>query len=193
MLDIYNKQSGFTLIELMIGVVIIAILFSLGAPNLMAWLQNAQIRTAAESLSTGLQLARAEAVRRNTNIYFQIPGINNVDSSWTVGCVNPPIDPLTGMPAKDSNGVENCPGVIHSHSGSEGTSNAQISANIANVTFNGLGRANNQMTITVVNLTGGQCQSNNGPMRCLSIMVVTGGQIRMCNPAYAYATNPQGC
>jgi len=48
------------------------------------------------------------------------------------------------------------------------------------------------MTINISNPIGGECQINNGPMRCLNILVATGGQVRMCNPSMP-SDNPQGC
>ncbi len=189
MLILRHNQSGFTLVELLIGIVIVAILVSAGAPSFMIWIQNSQIRTAAESISSGLQLARAEAVRRNANIQFALTGTANVDSTWTVGCATPVAD-------LNLDGVADCPAVIQSRAGSEGTANAMVSANNADVTFNGLGRAsnatNNALTINITNPTGGTCQVGNGPMRCLDVRVATGGQVRMCNPAIS-SSNPQGC
>lgn len=71
------RQLGFTLIELMIGVVVLAILLSIGLPNFQNWILNAQIRTAAESVRNGLQRARAEAVARNTNVEFALLGADD--------------------------------------------------------------------------------------------------------------------
>ena len=58
--------------ELLIGIAIIGILLALAAPNFAVWIQNSKIRTAAESIQNGLQLARAEAVRRNAQVRFQL-------------------------------------------------------------------------------------------------------------------------
>lgn len=189
MLNPVNNSNGFSLIELLVGVIILAIIASAGAPNFLAWIQNSQIRTAAESISSGLQLARAEAVRRNANIYFSLNGTANVDSSWRFGCVTPVAD-------LDADGVADCPTIIQSRSGSEGTDNAQVASNSATVTFNGLGRSSNStnstLIINITNPTGGECLQNNGEMRCLNVMVALGGQIRMCNPALS-GSNPQGC
>ncbi len=182
MLVAKRNARGFSLIELAVGLAILAFLVAMGAPSFMTWIQNAQLRTAAESISGGLQLARAEAVRRNTNVQFTLPGN---DASWTLGCAVP-VGDLNG------DGLEDCPAVIQSRTGLEGTKNAVVGADIPTVTFNGLGRASNAMTVNVTNPTGGGCMAANGPMVCLNIVVATGGQIRMCNPALPN-TNPQGC
>jgi type IV fimbrial biogenesis protein FimT len=165
--------------------VILAILMSVGTPSFMAWIQNTQLRTAAETLTSGLQMARTEAVRRNTSVQFTLNGTVNTDSGWTVGCVNPVAD-------LNADGVLDCPAVIQSRTGSEGTSNAVVNADVANVTFAGLGRATNAMTIDITNPKGGTCMGAGGQMRCLRILVTTGGSVRMCNPALP-SSNPQGC
>jgi len=195
-----HNQLGFTMIELMIGVAILAILFSVAAPSFQTWIQNTQLRTAAESISNGLQLARAEAVRRNTNVIFSLNGATNVDSSWTVACATPVAD-LTVA------GIADCPGpglsaplktFIQSHSGSEGTANASVSTNNPDytVTFSGLGRASypisSMLKISIANTTGGTCQFAGGTMRCLDVFVATGGQILMCK-ASTSTTPPTPC
>src|SRR5882672_5111861 len=65
-------RRGFTIVEVMISLVVIGVLLALGAPGFIEWLQNQQIRAAAEATLNGLQVARGEAVRRNTRVRFQI-------------------------------------------------------------------------------------------------------------------------
>jgi type IV fimbrial biogenesis protein FimT len=185
----YN-QRGFTLVELMIGVVIMGILLAAAIPNYKDWIQNAQIRTAAESISAGLQLARAEAIRRNKSVQFTLTGL---DSSWTFGCVNWDTDG-DGL-ADDidpADGVDDCPSAVQSRDGREGTNNAVIAVDNAQIVFNGLGRAAPIMTVNVSNPAGGACLPA-GTMRCLNNTVTAGGQIRMCDPLLSILTDPQGC
>ena len=67
-----NAMRGFSLIELIVGMAILGILMSLGIPAFSDWMRNARVRTTAESALNGLQLARAEAVRRNTTVGFYL-------------------------------------------------------------------------------------------------------------------------
>jgi type IV fimbrial biogenesis protein FimT len=196
-----HSQRGATLIELMIGLVITAMLFTAGAPAFSEWIQNTRIRNSAESILNGLQLARAEAVRRNSQVQFQLVGN---DASWTIGCTN-----ITTT----------CPdATIQSRSSTEGsatsilvtTTETDASTNAAaalavftdTLVFNGLGRitttsltAGDNATLDISNPGIDNCISDNPPgaMRCLRIVVSTGGQIRMCNPALNLTNNPQGC
>jgi type IV fimbrial biogenesis protein FimT len=172
-----NLQQGVSMIELMVGLVIVAILLGIGAPSLGIWIQNGKIRTATEAIQNGLQLARSEAIHRNTSVQFALSGTANVDSSWTIGCVTPVAD-LNG------DGVDDCPANIQSHAGAEGTTNTKVNADVAGVAFSALGRAGSSMTINVTNAAGGS------PLR---IVVSTGGLIRMCDPSLVYPANPKGC
>jgi len=63
-------SRGVTLIELAVVLAVVAILFSQAAPAFSAWVHNTQVRTAAESIQNGMQLARAEAIRRNRSVMF---------------------------------------------------------------------------------------------------------------------------
>ncbi len=186
MLTVRHNLRGFTLVELVVGIAILGILFALAAPNFRTWIQNRQLSTAAESISTGLQLARAEAVRRNTNVSFTLAGPTSGD--WTVGCVTPVGD-------LDVDGVDDCPANIQAHQTSKEAPHAEIAASEASVIFSGLGRATivaAPLTIALTNTTGGTCKAAGGPMRCLNVVVAAGGQVRMCNPYFPHS-NPQGC
>ena len=76
-----RPHRGASLIELMVGITLLALLVGLGVPTFSEWLQNARIRAAAESIQTGLQQAKAEAVRRNRPARFQL--VSSLDGSCT--------------------------------------------------------------------------------------------------------------
>jgi type IV fimbrial biogenesis protein FimT len=83
-----SKQQGVTITEIMVSVSVLAIIMTIGIPSVSMWMQNTQIRSTAESILTGLQLARAEAVRQNirTSFQFSTPAGNSCNSKacWTV-------------------------------------------------------------------------------------------------------------
>ena len=190
-----NRQAGMTLIELMIGIVVLGILLALGVPTFSRWTQSSQIRNAAEAIHNGLMLARAEAVRRNTAVRFQFVttttsacALSDTGANWVVS-----LDSAAGKcDAAPSDNVD--PRIVQVRSAAEGSRNAAVNAGgVSLITFNGTGQATGgaPAAINVTNPTGGACAAA-GPMRCMRVNVATGGQIRMCDPARA-ADDPQGC
>ena len=186
MLAIRHNLHGFSLIELIIGLAIFGVLVSAAAPNINTWVQNRQLSSAAESISAGMQLARSEAVRHNAPVGFTLA--STTSANWTVGCVTPVGD-------LDGDGMPDCPANIQSHQVSQNSPHAVIAADAANVVFTGLGRATvaAPLTIAITNPKGGACVAAGGPMRCLNVLVMQGGQVRMCDPHYSLSSNPQGC
>ena len=190
-----NRQAGMTLIELMIGIVVLGILLALGVPTFSRWTQSSQIRNAAEAIHNGLMLARAEAVRRNTAVRFQLVttttsacALSDTGTNWVVSLDSP----AGACDAAPSDNV--APRIVQVRSAAEGSRNAAVNAGgVSLITFNGTGQATGgaPAAINVTNPTGGACAPG-GPMRCMRVTVATGGQIRMCDPARA-ADDPQGC
>jgi type IV fimbrial biogenesis protein FimT len=190
-----HAQSGVTLVELSIGMAIVALLLLVGMPSFGTWIQNTEIRNAAEAIQNGLQLSRAEALRRNTSVQLVLTSVlgGGVGSDWTISCVTPIAD-------VDGDGIADCPGTgmvpteIQKRPATEGSRNAAVAAAQSTVVFNGLGRMTTPAVaanIVITNPTGGTCATT-GPMRCLSVVVSIGGQVRMCDPALA-STDPRGC
>lgn len=197
MLNRARRQAGVTLVEAMIGLTLAGILIALAVPSFQSGNQNRQIRTAAEAIQNGLQVARTEALRRNRVVKFELVAPNG----WRVGC--DPVDPtvIDGQPA--------CPETLQARDASEGSRNAAVDRLTVNVgtgaesgsfeelKFTPLGRVSslsavNNAVFRVTNPQGGPCSAQGGEMRCLAIIVTTAGQIRMCDPAVG-APDPRAC
>lgn len=181
-----RRPAGFTLIELMVGLAIIALALSLGIPSMSTWLQSNQIRNAAESIQNGLQLTKAEAVRRNTGVQFTLSSLTATGAAdWSVTCVTPSADcPGAGMTETE----------IQKYSALEGAPAARVSAPQATIVFTGMGRVSPaaNIAIDITNPNAGTCAASGGNMRCLRVVVSAGGHIRMCDPALP-SSNPRGC
>ena len=63
-----RQQSGFTLYEVMIVVVLIGIILSIGVPNMQEFVRNSRLTSTSNDLLASFQQARSEAARSKTNI-----------------------------------------------------------------------------------------------------------------------------
>ena len=62
------KQSGFTLVELMFTITVLAVLLGIGVPNFRDFIRNSRMTAAANDLLADLNLARSEAVKRRVAV-----------------------------------------------------------------------------------------------------------------------------
>jgi type IV fimbrial biogenesis protein FimT len=63
-----RHQSGFTLYELMITVVVIGVILAMGLPNFGDFAQNSRMSGTANDLHSSFLLARSEAARAKSNV-----------------------------------------------------------------------------------------------------------------------------
>jgi len=157
-------QAGFTLIEMLIGIAIIALLMLAALPNFRIWMQNTQIRTASEGILNGLQFARAEAVRRNANVELEMVDV----SGWN---------------AK----LASTSAIIQTRTSGEGSGNATVTVKpdgATKTTFNGLGRqvANADGSESITHMKIDTTTISASDTRELCITVGSGGIIRLCDP-----------
>jgi type IV fimbrial biogenesis protein FimT len=76
------KKSGFTLMQLVLVMVLLAILAAVSIPNFLSWLPKYRLKSAARDLYSNLQLAKMSAVRANQKCrveYFKNPDRYTVD------------------------------------------------------------------------------------------------------------------
>jgi type IV fimbrial biogenesis protein FimT len=165
-----GQQRGFTIIELMTALVILAVAFMLVAPSISTWMQNAHVRTVAESIQDGLQKAHNEALQRNGRVEFTL----NTDTSWTV---------VAHIPGSADETVESRPA-------SEGSSSAvTVTLNPVGATaiFNGLGLLDNAAPLHTVDVAAASAT------KALRVEITPGGQVRMCDPAVTTSSDPRRC
>ena len=205
-------SRGVTLIELAVVLVITAILFAQAAPHFSAWIQNVQVRTAAESIQNGLQLARSEAIRRNRAVMFWLTSngttpANPQTGDWLIGCMNPVGAGVQPEAAGDCPGSHTSVGTPTAYNwiqrqtaAGQQTATAQVTAvdtngNAANnVTFNSLGlvmpNTDQSPSIAQIDVTNPALATSLArPLR----VTVSGGDIRMCDPNLSLTNDPRGC
>lgn len=199
---IRHCQRGFTLVELMIGIALLAIILAISGPSFGIWMKNSQIRNMSEAMQNGIQLARAEAVRRNAQVRFQL--VTSVTDSCALATAGPnwivSMDSAVGACGSTNmadDAAPAAPRVIQARSASEGSQSAVVAASQSTIVFNGLGRVTptpaSDITIDVTNPSGGGCMAASGPMRCLRLAVGAGGQVRMCDPRSSFSGSSEGC
>lgn len=209
---------GFTIIELMVTIAIVAIILMLGVPSFSSLLQNHKLTSAAKSFTEGLQVARTEAIRRNTSVEFvlssaPLTGVADNDAAGAVQSVTGPnwvvrvpsgTGPVTyaaveAKAAQDSSaGTATSVTVVGAVA-----SGAPVSTTFAGtIAFNGLGvpldnsgslNTAGAYVLRVENPGGGTCAAAGGQMRCMQIRVRPGGQIQLCDPAVTDARDSRSC
>lgn len=129
MLGLRPQPRGFTLLELLIVMAIIAIVATLAAPSFNDVLERQRVRTVADTLRGSIDLARSEAVKRNTAI-----AVSRIDDNWNKGWqLTDGAEVIYTAPAQPS---------------------ATITASHSAVQFAGNGRANVSASFSIVPASG---------------------------------------
>lgn len=69
-LKVVARQKGFSLIEMMVVIAIMAIVASIAAPSLVSMINSTKQSTVASQVVTDLNRARSEAIKRNSRVLF---------------------------------------------------------------------------------------------------------------------------
>jgi type IV fimbrial biogenesis protein FimT len=183
---------GVNIIELMIAIAIMSVMVMLGLPTMTEYLRNSSVRAAAETILNGTQLARSEAIRRNSAVEFVLiavaPSVANVSAALSNA------GPHWMVRVFQTAGVYTAADFIQGGD-TFSTPNVLINADTASFNFGGLGRTNlpGDNVIRVTYPSGGDCVNAGGTVRCLNIVVKIGGQIRMCDPAVTTVGDTRAC
>lgn len=78
---LHSDSVGFTLIELMVTVALIAVTLTLAAPSFSAFQRNAAVNALGNSLVANINSARGEAMKRGQNAFVVPKG----DTGWQGG------------------------------------------------------------------------------------------------------------
>lgn len=91
-----TTQRGFTLLELMATIAVLAIVLSLAAPSMRTAIEKRRTTAAAEEVYSQLQLARSEAIARSQPVFMNLAG----GATWAIGVSNDATcDPSDNVPA----------------------------------------------------------------------------------------------
>jgi len=171
-------HRGFTLIEMMIALVIIALLALLAAPMYGEMIANTEVRNASENILMGLRTAQGEAIKLNAPAKFKLDS-----TGWNVYVTDP-----------DTNDFDAT--AWRSYLFAEGAKRATVTATGGSeVTFNGLGQIVKNVDgvdiLTQVDVTTSAI-SNPRTLRILVGTGAVGAGMKMCDPSYP-VDDPVGC
>jgi type IV fimbrial biogenesis protein FimT len=199
-----TRASGFTLVELMVTITLLAILMAAAMPAFSTWVRNGKLRAASEALQSGIRLAQAEALRRNRQVVLTLTDdkvtADNFSSQdaiadgkfWSLGTV-------AAFAGDNAEFIES--GIL-----TDVAADVQITGPAA-LCFNAMGRVvGNQSpglgdvacelpsgTPAVQAYDIGFASPVSGEDRRFRVTVALGGQVRLCDRDKSLTTDPDGC
>lgn len=157
-----RSNNGFTLIELMVTIAIMAIIAVIAAPALQGFVDKTRLKGATDRLYADMQFARSEAVKRNSNVSISF----STGSNWCYG--------IHAGGACNCSTANSCNIKTVSHSEFNGITLDSATFTSSATTFNPvLG------TLSVAGLA--RLGSSGGKQACVHMSVI--GQVRLCSPA----------
>jgi prepilin-type N-terminal cleavage/methylation domain-containing protein len=171
MLANYKIQNGFTLIEMMITLVVVAVLLAVVAPSFNDFFVKNRLKQAAEEIYGLMAKAKAETVTRNMDLTL------NVDSgAWCVGYAAAAGCTCSPVPAPDDVGACAVPvgspavNVLQVIDGADFT-DVNVTSGDMGFTFDSV---RGTTAANTINLTAGAWS--------LNVVVSPAGRVRLCAP-----------
>lgn len=191
-----RRTHGFSLVEIVVVLGIMAILLGLGLPSYRGMMANQRLLSNVEVFMAGIQMARGEAVKLNQRVEFIL-----TDVAPTAASVATTSTSTTGrnwivraLAAGGNTFIEGKSGAEGAGSTTSTDSPIVLTGSIAAITFDGFGvpvGLGSTATFDFSYPQAGACAPT-GPIRCLRVRISRGGQTRMCDPAAA-ATDTRAC
>ncbi len=173
-------SSGVTLVELLVGIAIVAIVLLFAMPHYATFMDNTRVRNVTESLANGVRQAQLEAVKRNERVKFVL-----TSDGWEVRDV-------------ETNGLLLSEAVLEKAASTAPVVVAEP-VGVSEITFSGLGRAlvrnppDDTEPIGRIKVT----PSGKGARPLGVAVAVPGGSVRVCDPdsrfTHSGSTDPIAC
>lgn len=146
------RARGFTLVELLIAIAVLAVFFGIAIPSYNEMVLGSKLRAYANELVAGAVLARSEAIKRNSVVRMCVSadGASCIAGGWEQGW-------LVFHDANDNESIDVSETVLLRQKAA--TSGFKINATVASVRFQRTGVGSTAATLTVCRATpsvGGQ-------------------------------------
>jgi type IV fimbrial biogenesis protein FimT len=189
-----TPSQGFTIIELLVTVSIVALLVTLSIPSFRTATNNRQTHAVAEMIQTGLRLAQATAVQQGRPTIFCLT--NSAPDSSLISAT----DPNPNCADNGKNWFIQTKNLFNDDNPTyvQGGSFANITSNVTItgpglVTFSTLGRLSGLTATQTYKFSNSYSDFVSPTGRHLEVNVDVGGQIRMCDSARTASSAPDGC
>lgn len=169
-----KTSNGFSLIELVVGLIIVSILLVITTASMTEYVRNNQIRSLADELQTSLQQTKHEAIKRNARVNLLLTG-----TGWSIQ-----------VPA-----IDNQPAVtLLQKAVLNMQTDIAINPATATIGFNSQGRLSGggNFSAEITGKSISDCQAQGGKIRCLRLQVSSAGQIKLCDPSLS-GSDPRSC
>lgn len=120
--------GGFTLIELMTTLVVLAVVLAIAAPNLAVFVNNSRLRATQSELASALTLARSEATRRGAMVVVKAAA-PVVDAEFSAGW-------LVFVDTNDNAQLDDGEAVVRNYPALNGGQKFGTVGNVSALTFN---------------------------------------------------------
>lgn len=116
---------GFTLVELLVVVSLLAVLAALAAPSMRSMVASQRVRTTASDLHLALVKARSEALKRNASVTLRPANASDWASGWQiVAPVGGTLQVVDVTPVRGGVRVQSTPAIASVVFGYDGRTNA---------------------------------------------------------------------
>lgn len=150
-MDMQNRYSGFSLIELMVAVAILAIVAALAAPALQTFVSRSNMRGISADFTLAIQRARTEAINRNQCVGICMSSATDATSptctssgqNWGVGWIVFSLPNCGAVGTSTPSSTATPPEVIlFMHEGVNSRFQLNNSASVPSVVFDARGASN---------------------------------------------------
>lgn len=171
------RWAGFSLIELMVTVSIVAILLAVGVPSLGQWIRSTSVSAMGESVQNGLRRAQVEAVSRNVPVEFALVDGVPSPTNFKVADLTAAADKVNWVVRTVQNGTEM---FVQGGVGGSIAPDVEITGP-ARIFFAGFGRAQDKDGV-LVGATQVFRVTHPDSDRVMCVYVTPGAAIKMCDP-----------